>query len=423
MNRMQEYERARMQIEMARDMQHREAMEDTRRRMSSFATAAGGMDVTEARQQQIAEYLAGQRCRAVEEDAEAWRTSSHSQQRRASPGTSLAQEDYLDDRSRREASVTTSERDSKQRRSESWEKHNHNSVSGSSSSPDRKKRKHSDSMDAVEGSTKKATPDSPRKKAPNSPKKKSSSPKKAKAASSPDKMNGSGNAPNGEAKAEYPAPSKSNQSSPLDEKQPASPDQSSPTKSKSPDDEETQSPSVTKVVAPVEKHASKTLAHLKTIQENHEKETTTTPSKAATKKRKKTPSKRMDSLASLPDKPAAKGGSGKKKSPAAKAAKVTPKTMHQSALLKRNPGVPTVDDPAPPITDAQYENVEALMNEFCRVPFLAEFSRPVSLLHPEVRGSLFGFVCACTAPVLLTCRSVFQLKLSNSISFSMHPSS
>jgi len=28
--------------------------------------------------------------------------------------------------------------------------------------------------------------------------------------------------------------------------------------------------------------------------------------------------------------------------------------------------------------------LDALMNEFCKVPFLAEFSRPVALLHPEV---------------------------------------
>ena len=55
-----------------------------------------------------------------------------------------------------------------------------------------------------------------------------------------------------------------------------------------------------------------------------------------------------------------------------------------SVLIKKIPGVPTMDDIVPPITDVEYENVEALMSEFCKVPFLAEFSRPVSLLHPEV---------------------------------------
>uniref|UniRef100_A0A7S1VTX3 Bromo domain-containing protein n=1 Tax=Grammatophora oceanica TaxID=210454 RepID=A0A7S1VTX3_9STRA len=45
---------------------------------------------------------------------------------------------------------------------------------------------------------------------------------------------------------------------------------------------------------------------------------------------------------------------------------------------------PTLDDPAPPITEQEYQNIEALMVQFCKVPLLAEFSRPVSLLHPEL---------------------------------------
>ena len=38
-----------------------------------------------------------------------------------------------------------------------------------------------------------------------------------------------------------------------------------------------------------------------------------------------------------------------------------------------------------PITAQEYDNLELLMKQFCRVPLLAEFSRPVKLLHPEVR--------------------------------------
>jgi hypothetical protein len=45
---------------------------------------------------------------------------------------------------------------------------------------------------------------------------------------------------------------------------------------------------------------------------------------------------------------------------------------------------PSIEDPFPPITEEEYENVEKLMMQFCRVPLLAEFSRPVSLLHPDV---------------------------------------
>jgi hypothetical protein len=63
----------------------------------------------------------------------------------------------------------------------------------------------------------------------------------------------------------------------------------------------------------------------------------------------------------------------KKKSPTPK----KPKAATSSAI-------PTMEDPVTPITDVEYENLEALFVQFCRVPLLAEFSRPVALLHPEV---------------------------------------
>jgi hypothetical protein len=52
---------------------------------------------------------------------------------------------------------------------------------------------------------------------------------------------------------------------------------------------------------------------------------------------------------------------------------------------------PLLLEPAQPMTGAEYENLEALMVQFCRVPLLAEFSRPVTLLHPEV----CVWVCVC----------------------------
>jgi hypothetical protein len=39
---------------------------------------------------------------------------------------------------------------------------------------------------------------------------------------------------------------------------------------------------------------------------------------------------------------------------------------------------------APSISDGEFQSLEQLMTQFCRVPLLAEFSRPVALLHPEV---------------------------------------
>ena len=52
---------------------------------------------------------------------------------------------------------------------------------------------------------------------------------------------------------------------------------------------------------------------------------------------------------------------------------------------------PSIEDSFPPISDQEYENVEKLMMQFCRVPLLAEFSRPVSLLHPEVSLDVFNY--------------------------------
>jgi hypothetical protein len=56
--------------------------------------------------------------------------------------------------------------------------------------------------------------------------------------------------------------------------------------------------------------------------------------------------------------------------------KAPPPTSERSELL--------LSENTPGITDEEYENLEALMIQFCRVPLLAEFSRPVTLLHPEV---------------------------------------
>ena len=64
----------------------------------------------------------------------------------------------------------------------------------------------------------------------------------------------------------------------------------------------------------------------------------------------------------------------KARKPASKKSTATPKTAVHNELRQKQP----------PITDAEYQNLEALLTQFCRVPLLAEFSRPVTLLHPEV---------------------------------------
>ena len=141
------------------------------------------------------------------------------------------------------------------------------------------------------------------------------------------------------------------------------------------------------------------------------------------KKRKTTPSKKAAAAAGNKAKRAKKspGAGGGKKATA-------------SALVKRKPGVPSMDDIVPPITEAQYENVEALMTEFCKVPFLAEFSRPVSLLHPEL-VTLYSKIIHHPMDLGHICRAIrrreykntraIQLDVwrvfSNCIKFHMHP--
>lgn len=64
--------------------------------------------------------------------------------------------------------------------------------------------------------------------------------------------------------------------------------------------------------------------------------------------------------------------------------KSTPKKKPPPKKKKLKPEL-TLSMKSPPMSDAEYANLKALMIQFCRVPLLAEFSRPVTLLHPEVR--------------------------------------
>jgi len=151
-------------------------------------------------------------------------------------------------------------------------------------------------------------------------------------------------------------------------------------------------------------------------------------SSATSKKRKKTPSKKAE---------AASGSKAKKakKSPSATGSKkVTIQTF--TSLVKRKPGIPSMDDAVPAITDVHYENAEALMAEFCKVPFLAEFSRPVSLLHPEMVTMYskiihhpmdLGYVSRAIRRREYKNSRAIQLDIwrvfSNCIKFHMHPNS
>lgn len=97
-------------------------------------------------------------------------------------------------------------------------------------------------------------------------------------------------------------------------------------------------------------------------------------------KKRKTPSKSPGGAGTTSDGKAKKA----RKSPNNSVLEKSSMSHPSSSLGSRNAGVPSMDDIVPEITDVQYENVQAIMNVFCKVPILAEFSRPVSLLHPEV---------------------------------------
>ena len=75
--------------------------------------------------------------------------------------------------------------------------------------------------------------------------------------------------------------------------------------------------------------------------------------------------------------------------PKKKAARPKPRKKPSSLPTTKSRKSLKLSEPTTAITDAEYDNLEALMKQFCRVPLLAEFSRPVSLLHPEVSWGIF----------------------------------
>ena len=130
-----------------------------------------------------------------------------------------------------------------------------------------------------------------------------------------------------------------------------------------------------------------------------------------------------------------KGGTTPKKGAAAAATKrKTPAGGGGTGPALKGP-IPSLDDPVPPITSQDYDNLEALMNQFCRVPLLAEFSRPVSSLHPEL-VPVYSKVVKHPVDLSKVCRSIRRREykdtravrldiwriFANCIKFHCHPS-
>lgn len=115
----------------------------------------------------------------------------------------------------------------------------------------------------------------------------------------------------------------------------------------------------------------------------------------------------LPAAAKAKPKPAASAAAKKKAPPKKKP------TMLTSAVAGEEPRTELLLDEEPtPITEEEYENLEALMIQFCRVPLLAEFSRPVALLHPEVSYTIDCFSIAQS--VFCVCLIAGRRKLNHS---------
>ncbi len=116
------------------------------------------------------------------------------------------------------------------------------------------------------------------------------------------------------------------------------------------------------------------------------------------KKKKATPSSNKDKDSSN-NSSSKKGGGSAKKTPS----KRTPK---KAAVISLDSGsMPNLNSDVPPITKEEYANLDQLMTQFCKAPLLAEFSRPVSLLHPEL-SSLYHKVVLNPIDLGKVCRAI-----------------
>mmetsp|Transcript_5826 Transcript_5826/g.12126 ORF Transcript_5826/g.12126 Transcript_5826/m.12126 type:complete len:1034 (+) Transcript_5826:79-3180(+) len=87
--------------------------------------------------------------------------------------------------------------------------------------------------------------------------------------------------------------------------------------------------------------------------------------------------------------------------PAAKKKKPPPKAARSDSPEVEN----FLEQEAERITSDEYEALAQLMNQFCRVPLLAEFSRPVKLLHPELAAN-YSKIISHPVDLGLVCRGI-----------------
>eukprot|EP00979_Chaetoceros_neogracilis_P011913 scaffold3045_cov271-Chaetoceros_neogracile.AAC.8 len=109
-------------------------------------------------------------------------------------------------------------------------------------------------------------------------------------------------------------------------------------------------------------------------------------------------------------KPAPSSSNGKKTAAKKTPVKRTPKKGSSTPL---NTGIqPILIEQVPEITDAEYANLDLLMEQFCKVPLLAEFSRPISLLHPELIP-IYSKVIPSPIDLGKVCRAIRKRQYAN----------
>jgi hypothetical protein len=108
----------------------------------------------------------------------------------------------------------------------------------------------------------------------------------------------------------------------------------------------------------------------------------------------------------------------KKATPSSSAKRTTKKTPSKRTPKKTEVpqlifgSLPALRETVPEITEDEYVNLDLLMDQFCKVPLLAEFSRPVSLLHPELTP-LYKKVVQNPIDLGRVCRAIRRRQYTN----------
>jgi hypothetical protein len=94
---------------------------------------------------------------------------------------------------------------------------------------------------------------------------------------------------------------------------------------------------------------------------------------------------REESSSALPKKPPASSARSKSSPKKKKKSSSQPAVATVEHVAPPVPREFLLGEPVPLLTEAEYRNLTELLLQFCKVPLLAEFRRPVAILHPEVR--------------------------------------